>query len=433
MPGEGEGMRRWATLVILSLGALIAYVDRMSISSALAVDAFKLHFALSDLGRGWVSSAFFWSYAVMQIPMGWIVDRFGVKWPYAISFALWCLASAAIGFTSTLAGLVVLRLIVGAAEGVVVPGTYRWIRGNFDPDRSGAALGLYALCSKLGPALSAPLAAWFIVRLDWHWMFILTGLIGAAWLVPWLLVARDVPGKRRQMMADPDVSFRAILSNRFVLGTVVVYFCYDYFAFFCMTWMPAYLVEQRGLSLQQMGLYAFYSFAGIALVAFAAGWLADEIIRRFGHAVLVRKAFVLAGFAVASTILLGARAQSIGVALFWNVASLAGLGLATANNLALCSIMLIPQAIVGRVKGIQNTAVAISGIVAPLVTGWLLNRTGSFVAPIALVFALMLLGALTVIIVLRPRWAPAAEGGASGARLRSPSDRIELAPSGPQT
>lgn len=406
-------MRRWATLIILSLGAMIAYIDRMSISSALAVDAFKLHFGLSDIGRGWVSSAFFWSYAVMQIPMGWIVDRFGVKWPYAISFALWCLASAAIGFVSTLAGLVVLRLIVGAAEGVVVPGTYRWIRGNFDPDRSGAALGFYALCSKLGPAISAPLAAWFIVTLDWRWMFIITGLLGAIWLVPWLLVAHDVPGERRRVVtAEPEVSLRSIVSNRFVLGTVLVYFCYDYFAFFCMTWMPAYLVEQRGLSLHQMGLYAFYSFAGIAIVAFAAGWLADEIIRRVGHAVLVRKAFVLAGFAVASTIVLGARAQSIEVALFWNVTSLAGLGLATANNLALCSIMLIPRAIVGRVKGIQNTAVAVAGIVAPLATGWLLHLTGSFVAPMALVFALMILGALTVIVALRPAWAPSAGGQA---------------------
>ena len=401
-------MRRWATLVILSLGAMIAYVDRMSISSALAVDAFKLHFDLSDIGRGWVNSAFFWSYAVMQIPMGWIVDRFGVKRPYAISFAVWCVASAAIGLTSTLAGLIVMRLIVGAAEGVVVPATYRWIRGNFDPDRSGAALGFYALCSKLGPAISAPLAAWIIIRLDWRSMFILTGVIGAVWLVPWLLVARDVPGERRQIAAtaEPGASLRSILGNRFVLGTVLVYFCYDYFAFFCMTWMPAYLVEQRGLSLQQMGLYAFYSFAGIALVAFGAGWLADEIIRRIGRAVLVRKLFVLAGFAVASTIVLGARAHSLEVALFWNVASLAGLGLATANNLALCSIMLIPRTIVGRVKGIQNTAVAVSGIVAPLATGWLLHRTGSFVAPMALVFALMIVGAVTVIVVLRPAWAP---------------------------
>jgi MFS family permease len=402
-------MRRWATLIILSLGAMIAYIDRMSISSALAVDAFKLHFGLSDIGRGWVSSAFFWSYAVMQIPMGWIVDRFGVKWPYAISFALWCVASAAIGFVSTLTGLVILRLLVGAAEGVVVPGTYRWIRGNFDPDRSGAALGFYALCSKLGPALSAPLAAWFIVTLDWRWMFILTGLLGAVWLVPWLAIARDVPGERRRAgAAGPDVPLRSILSNRFVLGTILVYFCYDYFAFFCMTWMPAYLVEQRGLPLERMGFYTFCSFAGIALVAFAAGWLADEIIRRVGRAVLVRKAFVLAGFAVASTILIGARAQSVEVALFWNVVSLAGLGLATANNLALCSIMLIPRGIVGRVKGVQNTAVAVAGIVAPLATGWLLHLTGSFVAPMALVFVLMIMGALTVILMLRPAWAPRA-------------------------
>ncbi|MBW4332120.1 MFS transporter [Stakelama sp. CBK3Z-3] len=384
----------------------------MSVSSALTDPAFKAHFALSDIDRGWVNSAFFWSYAVMQMPMGWVVDRFGVKWPYAISFALWCAASAMIGLMTTLAGLIVMRLLVGAAEAVVVPGTYRWIRGNFDPDRSGAALGFYALGTKFGPALSAPLAAWFITALDWRWMFALTGLTGLVWLLPWVALARDAPPSDRRADAVPRGGHEAsapivsILANRFILGTLVVYFCYNYFVFFCMTWMPAYLVEQRGLSLERMGIYAFASFAGIALVAFASGWAADELVRRFGRAVAIRKGFVLAGFACAATTLIGARAEDVQTALFWNVVSLSGLGLATANNLALCSMMMIPQPIIGRVKGVQNTAVAIAGIVAPLVTGWLLHLTGSFVAPMAAIVVFLALGAATVLFILRPEWAP---------------------------
>lgn len=403
---------RWAILTLLMLGALIGFIDRVSISSALTVDSFKDHFGLTDVARGWVNSAFFWSYAIMQVPMGWVVDRFGVRWPYAACFLIWCAASAVIGLMSTLWSLVLMRLIIGAAEAIVVPATYRWVRNNFDPDRSGAALGFYALGTKFGPALGAPAAAWLIAIFDWRAMFLITGLIGLVWLVPWVIFASDrvssepsVAGKNVDGAAT-SVSIRNILFNRFVLSTLIVYFCYSYFTFFCMTWMPAYLVEQRGLSLEEMGLYTFFSFAGIAIIAFLSGLLADAIIGRMGHAIAVRKAFVLAGFAFASTVILGAHAEGIEAALFWNVVSLSGLGLATANNLALCSIMLIPGPIVGRVKGIQNTAVAIAGIVAPIMTGWLLELTGSFVAPMTLIFALLILGALTVIVGIKPRWAP---------------------------
>jgi MFS family permease len=401
--------------LLLTVGALIAYVDRVSISAALATAPFKQHFDLSDIDRGWVNSAFFWSYAVMQIPMGWVVDRYGVKWPYAACFGVWCFASAAVGLMSSLGALILMRLIIGVAEAVVVPATYRWIRNNYPPDQSGAPLGLYALGTKFGPALGAPVAAWLIVAFDWKVMFLITGVLGLIWLIPWAIFAQDNAGRRDQTASErkvakaaehPDVSLWWILSNPFVLATLVVYFCYHYFTFFCLTWMPSYLVEQRGLSLEAMGLYTFFSFSGIAIVALAGGWLADEIIRRKGRAVFVRKVFILSGFAIASTVVLGARAGTVEEALFWNVLSLSGLGLATANNLALCSIMLIPSEIVGRVKGVQNTAVAIAGIVSPLMTGWLLHVTGSYVAPMTLIFAILVLGALTVIVAIKPELAP---------------------------
>lgn len=403
--------RRWLLLCLLSLGALIAFIDRTNISAALTTPEFKAHFALSDLERGWVNSAFFWSYALLQYPMGWVTDRYGVKWPYAACFAVWCLATAATGLADAFWALIVLRLVVGASEAVVVPATYRWIRNNYDPRQSGAALGFYALGTKLGPALGAPIGAWLILQFNWQIMFVLTGLAGLLWLVPWLALGRGgsgpgESGNAEEMAQAIAYPLSRLLFNPLILSSLVVYFCYSYFTFFCMTWMPAYLVEQRGLSLEEMGLYAFFSFAGIAIVALVAGWLADEIIRRGGPPVMVRKAFILTGFTIAGTILLGARAQDVDTALFWNVVSLSGLGLATANNLALCSIMLIPAPIVGRVKGIQNTATAVAGIVSPLMTGWLLELTGSFVAPMTLIFAFLVLGALTVAFAIRPQWAP---------------------------
>ncbi len=410
---ETSSWKKWLILVLLALGALIAFVDRVNISAALTVVPFKEHFALSNVDRGWINSAFFWSYALFQVPMGWIVDRYGVKLPYTICFIVWCVASAAIGLMPALWGLILMRLIVGAAEAVVVPASYRWIRNNFHPNNSGTAVGFYMLGAKFGPAIGAPLAAWLIVSFNWQLMFLITGLAGLVWLVPWILLAKkDLPRKDEVVVGVPakkktvDISFAKIMSSPMILGTLVINFCYNYFTFFCMTWMPAYLIEQRGLSLKEMGLYTFYSFMGIAIVALASGWLADRLIQRFGRAVLIRKIFVVSGFAIACTVLLGARAESLEVALFWNVASLSGLGLTTANNLALCSLTLIPAPIVGRVKGIQNVASALAGIVAPIMTGWLLHVSGSFVAPMTLIFAFLVLGAATVIVMLRPEWAP---------------------------
>jgi ACS family D-galactonate transporter-like MFS transporter len=402
---------RWATLTLLAVGALIAFVDRVDISSALALGQFKEHFALSDLDRGWINSAFFWSYAIFQIPMGWLVDRHGVKRPYAICFAAWCLASAATGLMHALWSLILMRLIVGAAEAVVVPATYRWIRNNFHPNDSGTAVGFYMLGSKFGPAIGAPLAAWLIVSSNWQWMFVITGLAGMLWLIPWMLMTRDdLPrGNAVVRKKAAAISFGRVLASPLIWGTLVINFCYNYFTFFCMTWMPSYLVEQRGLSLSEMGLYTFYSFTGIAIVALVAGWAADKLIKRGGDPIRVRKAFVVSGFAIACTVLFGARAETVETALFWNVVSLSGLGLTTANNIALCSLTLIPAPIIGQVKGLQNVAVALAGIVAPLMTGWLLHASGSYVAPMTLIFFVLLVGAATVLLVLRREWAPKVE------------------------
>ncbi|GFE74654.1 MFS transporter [Novosphingobium sp. TCA1] len=400
----------WAVLLLLALGVMIAFVDRTSISSALADAPFIQHFGMTDIDRGWVNAAFFWSYGLIQIPAGWIVDRYGVKTPYTICFVLWCLATAVTGLISTLFALVLMRVIVGAAEAVVMPASYRWIRNNFKEGQSGTAVGIFAMGNKFGPAIGAPIAAWLITAYDWRVMFIATGVVGLVWLLPWMfLVKNDLP--RREDMAAirrkaSSVTFASILSSPLVWGTLVVNFCYGYFTFFCMTWMPSYLVEERGLSLEKSGLFTFFSFAGIAIVAVIAGWLADKMIARGGDPVFVRKAFVIAGFVGACTVLLGAKADSLNAALFWNVFSLSFLGLATANNLALCRLTLIPAPAVGLVTGVQQVATSLAGGVAASLSGWLLHVSGSYDLPMMVIFVFLVIGALTTWLVLRPEWAP---------------------------
>lgn len=400
--------RRWLILILLSLGVMISFVDRTSISAVLAFAPFKRHFLLSDLDRGWVNSAFFWSYAAMQIPLGWVVDRHGVKWSYAVCFALWCAATAATGLVNGLTALILVRLVVGAAEAIVVPASWRWLRTNFAERQSGTAVGIYMLGSKIGPALGAPIAAWLIVRSGWRSMFLVLGLAGLLWLLPWIWSVAD--DRRRPPTAELSASESSsltlgqVLASPLIWATMLVIFCYNYFTFYCMTWMPAYLVEQRGLSLENMGLYAFFSFAGIGLVALFGGWAADRLISGGADPIRVRKAFTIVGFTLASTVVLGAYATSLNAALFWNVASLSGLGFATSNHLALCRLTLIPESAVGLVSGVQQVATAIAGIVAPVLTAWLLKVGGNYVLPIDAIFGFLIVGALATAFLLRREW-----------------------------
>ncbi len=407
-----ENTRRWTIVGLLSLGMIIAYVSRSNLSVALAIPDFIRMFQLSDTDRGTLNSAFFWSYAALQIPAGWIVDRYGVKIPYAINFLFWCLASAGTALTRSVPQLLTLRVLLGAGEAIAAPASYKWIRFNFEEKRRGLAIGLYMTGTKIGPAVGAPLAAWLIMEYDWRAMFLILGLGGLVWLIPWMVLVKEDRKQPAQQAKPKDgvaatVPFGKIMASPVVWGTVIATFCYMYFVYFCMTWMPAYFVEQRQLSLGKMGLYTFFSFGGMAAVAALAGWAADLLIAKGRNPVAVRKGFTIAGFAVACTELIGAQSTSVDNALFWAVVSLSGLGLATANYWALTQT-LIPASAIGRVSGVQNTAASVAGIVAPILTGWLKQVSGSYEAPMQAIWFFLISGVLAYLVMVREKYAPVA-------------------------
>ena len=406
--GSIHSSRRWTIIALLNAGMIIAYVSRSNLPVALALPDFIKSFHLSDVDRGTLNSAFFWAYAALQIPAGWIVDRYGVKWPYALSFLFWCIASAGTVFTRSVAQLTALRVILGVGESVVAPASYKWIRFNFEEKERGLAVGLYMAGTKIGPAIGPPLAVWLIVHYDWRMMFLILGLGGLVWLVPWIaLVQNDArrPAKDESKAPASPIGFGRLLASPVVWGTVIATFCYMYFVYFCMTWMPAYFVEQRHQSLAKMGLYTFYSFAGMAVMAALGGWAADWMIRRGGNPVTVRKWFTIAGFVIACTELIGARASSLTMAVTFAIISLSGLGLATANYWAITQT-LFPAATIGRMAGVQNCAASVAGIVAPIVSGWLKQRTGSYEAPMNAIWIVLIVGILSYLTMVREKYAP---------------------------
>jgi MFS family permease len=407
--GGISSARRWTIVGLLCAGMMVAYFDRVNLSVVMVLPDFKQRFQLTDTDRGALNSAFFWSYAVLQIPAGWFVDRYGVKFPFAAALGLWSLVSAGTAFSGSMRQLFTLRLLLGVCESVVTPAGMRWIRFNCAENQRGLAVGLYMAAAKFGPAVGVQLATMLMLLYGWRNMFVILGLGCMAWLVPWLLLVRnddqDLEKASARQSSAPAVPFTRVIASPVIWGTVIGTFCYQYFVYYCMTWMPAYFVERRNLSLNSMGWYTMFSFSGMAVVAILAGFIADRMIDRGCDPVRVRKGFTIAGFLVASTELIGAMSDSNSVALFFAVFSLSGLGLMTANYWALTQT-LIPGAAVGRVVGVQNCAANLPGIVAPLLTGWLKQTTGGYEAGTQVIWLFLILGIASYVFLVRPKYVP---------------------------
>jgi len=402
-------VHKWAITGLLSLGMVIANLDRLNLSVVLAVEDFKKTFQLTDVDRGMLNSSFFWVYALMQVPAGWVVDRFGVKYPYAIGFVFWCVVSAATGMARAIPQILALRILLGVGEAVVQPASFRWIRLHFVEKERGLAIGVYLLGTKVGPAIGAPLTAALIAAFNWRTMFGILGLGGLLWVVLWLVLVRDddraIERNAIKRGDPPPVAFSRVAGSPAMWGILIGTFCYNYFWYYCLTWLPAYFVEDRHLSLTSMGFYTMFSFAGQGIVLTAAGWASDRLIARGWDAVKVRKRFIITGLVLATTQVVGAASRSQAVALFFAVFSLSGLGIATANKWALTQ-SLIPSAAIGRVMGLQNTAANLSGIAAPLITGWLKNSTGGYQAPMHAIWIILLIGIVSYVFLVRPKYAP---------------------------
>jgi nitrate/nitrite transporter NarK len=242
-------------------------------------------------------------------------------------------------------------------------------------------------------------------------MFLVIGAGGLLWLVPWwILVPADKPEEQTAVAAaaeakENDTQLRALFGTPLIWGVLTGTFCYNYFQYFCLTWLPAYFVEHRNLPPKSMGLYTAFTFGGMAVVAAAAGWGADRMIASGRDPALVRRGFTVAGFLVASTALIGGWSDSRTVALTFAIVSLSGLGLATANYWALTQTLL-PGKAIGRIAGIQNMASNLAGIAAPVITGLLKEATGSYLAAFQAVAFFMVLGLVSYLFLVRRKFVP---------------------------
>lgn len=412
-----KSSKRWHVTGLLCLGMVNAYFDRVALSVALPVMITTVDLTNTQIGIA--LGAFFWSYTLLQVPGGILVDRFGVRKPYIISYLIWSLASAGTALTSTLGFLLVMRIILGIGEAMVAPASMRYIRMHFDEKSRGNAVGLYMTGTKLGPAFGFPLAGFLIAAFNWQIMFVVMGLGGLVFLIPWMMwVKKDDPAalpkeKQQELAAKTETekskwesgSMHDIMWSPALWGILLGTFCYMYFVYYSMTWMPLYFNDQFGMSIKEMAWYPGVAFGGMAVMIWIGGYFADWFIDREFDAVSVRKAFTILGFILGSTQTIAVYIENETVMLALAVVSMWGLGLATANYWALTHT-LMPGGRIGTIVGVQNTAANLAGIIAPTLTGYLIDLTGSFDAPIKAVGILLGIGIFGYMFLVREKYAP---------------------------
>lgn len=395
--------RRWVIVVLLFVAMLVNYVDRGNLSIA-AVPLMR-EFGISPAAMGALLAAFFWTYGFLQIPAGYLVDRFGLKWTYASAFLLWCSASFAIGLAGSFQQILALRLLLGVGESAATPASLAYIRRNFHEDQQGLPTAVFVSGMLLGPAVGAFLGTYLLTRLGWRILFILTGLGALIWLVPWFIWAPTAPTRpaiRATSSPKAAIPWGMLITTPTFWGITISAFFYSYFSYFCLTWLPSYLVMVRGYSFLKMGAYTAAPYLGSILVSFSSARIADKLISRVGHPILVRKLFVSAGFILGSSIVLLLVLHSSGGVLATLSFSLLGIGLATGNYWAVTEA-LSPRPIVGRVVGYQNMIAGVGGICAPMLTGFLVGKTNSFDLSVLIASAALLVAAGAYLVLLRER------------------------------
>lgn len=388
----GAHSRRWTIVGLLFAASLINYLDRSTISIALPLIGRDLH--LGPETKGILLSAFFWSYALMQVPIGWSADRANLRWLYAATFALWSVSQGLTGFAGSLGVLMLFRVLLGVGESIYLPGGTKVVSVLFAPAERGLPCGIFDFGTRMGLVLGGMTIPWLLVHLGWRVAFRLVGFAGLLWLVPWLLATpRHIgqsPDEARPREATPR-KVLAHLRDRNLIGICLGFFCFDYYWYLLVNWLPDYLVTVRHFTILGAGFFSALPFLVFGVSEPAGGWLADRLVRRGWNETRTRKGMVTVAFFTGLLLIPASRVASAGAA----VALIAGgslVGLATGNLLVILQCC-APSQDVGLWTGFQNLFGNIAGVLAPVVTGILIARTGSY-APGFLLAALTLLAGL---------------------------------------
>jgi ACS family D-galactonate transporter-like MFS transporter len=406
--------RRWRIAWLLGLGVLVNYFDRVNLSVSHA--ALNATFGISTVTFGYLSGAYNWTYALCQLPIGVMLDKFGIKRVGRVSTFLWSIASFAAAVTPSIGGFFAARFLLGIGEAPTFPSNAKAIGYWFPSRERSFATSVFDGGAKFASAVGVPLLGVLLIHVGWRWSFAATGVISFLYFLLFWKIYRDpqddprLTAAEREYIATDDqvfavnetgqASLRELLRQRKVIGMVLGFGAYNYVFYLLLTWLPSYLSMALHVDLLHSFLYTGVPWL-IATVADVAigGWLVDVLIRRGWDASVVRKSVLVIGTSCGLGILGAAYTHSAMIALLWISLSIGGLSAASAVGWSVPSLI-APRRSVGRVGGIINFSNQVSGICAPIITGYLVAARQSFALAFAVSAIYLLIGIAGYIFLL---------------------------------
>jgi sugar phosphate permease len=408
--------RRWRIAFVLALGVLVNFFDRINLS--VSRDALHASFGLSLVAFGYLSSAFSWTYAAMQMPTGMLLDRWGVRRVGRISAFLWSVASFAAALAPGLRWFFGARLLLGVSESPTFPANAKALGYWFTREERSLATAITDAAAKFSNAIGVPFIGLLLLYFGWRWSFAATGFISFLYFVLFYLVYRNPSEDKRlsvgerqfilqggaqpedQAKARSGTSLAYLLQRRKVWGLALGWGAYNYTFYLLLTWLPSYLSITLHMDLFHSVFYTsvpwlFATFTDLLV----GGWLVDALIQRGADANRVRQTVLVAGMAFGLAIFGAASARTPTAALIWISLALGGLAAAAPVAWTVPSLI-APRESVGTLASVANCSGQIGAIFAPIVTAYIVSLTHSFAAAFVTATVILLLGMVGYVFLL---------------------------------
>jgi ACS family glucarate transporter-like MFS transporter len=409
--------------------AMINYVDRVALSVASKPIADE--FGLSPVVMGYLFSSFLWTYLLCLMPMGILVDKFGSKIVNAAGITVWSAATMLTGLAPSYVALIGTRLAMGVGEATTFPAGGRVVREWIPAGERGITNAIFMAGTQAGPAFGALIVAWIVSEIGWRGSFIAVGAIGFVWLAAWV-IWYDIPERvrwlgeeeRAKIVRERGAATEALvkrsgskrvldlLRSRTMVGLALAEGCAVYTQYLFLTWLPSYLQTTRHLTILKTGMFTALPYAGAALLGIALGRVSDSILTHDAVGQGRRRSMGVVMMLSSSVILLTPFVEQIWLMMVLFTLSLTGMATAISLNFSLVNDLLRNPEDSGKAMSILVVGGNSFGIIAPIVTGYVIQATGSYNWAFGIAGLLLVAGA-TILLTM----------------TRSP---IELAPTGPR-
>lgn len=402
-------------LTLLVIAGLINYFDRIALSIANPAVTAELDLSAAEMGL--LLSAFSLPYAIAQLPLGVMLDRLGARIMLGAGLMLWSIAQLAGGFVQSLNQFLASRILLGVGEAPQFPAGAKVFSEWYALEKRGTPTGIFVASTTIAPALAPPVLTGMMLAFGWRGMFIIMGALGVLAAVGWYALYRDrcnvelspeevdyLSGAGRAASDENQMTFAewlGLFRERTTWGLALGFMGVIYMVFLYVTWLPAYLQQERGLSIAESGWVLMIPFIGGTLGQLTSGYASDRLLARGMGPIASRKWPICIGLVFAAVFTVpAAYTPNLSTAIACLTLAMYFVNLASGGSWALVSVA-APRRLVASLGSIMNFGGYLAGAAAPLITGIVVDETGSFVNALLISACVALAGAMAYILIVK--------------------------------